>query len=378
MGFSSFGQTYFIGLFAADMQAQFNLSHSDLGGIFSAITLASAFMMMCTGRFIDRLPLIIFTVLVLAGLIAGAFLLSSTQTVVSFIIALFLLRHCGQGLCAHISITAMARSYDTNRGVATSIVSTGLAVTEGLFPLLAGVLLAIFSWQQNWLYFALALACLGLPMAAILARFEPTYKLDSVKTEAPPPDFTASSMLKDYRFYFYLPLYIAPAFLLTGTFFHHHAMLADYHWQIADLALAFSAFAICKIAAGLITGPLIDRFSARKLFLFTRLPLLISFAVLLLPNIFGVSALYLYLAFAGIAVGVNVPTSGSLWAELYGVRHLGSIRSITSSVMIFSTALAPALFGFILDFGFHFKALVYAMLAYIILASLLACSQSPR
>jgi hypothetical protein len=39
----------------------------------------------------------------------------------------------------------------------------------------------------------------------------------------------------------------------------------------------------------------------------------------------------------------------SFWAEIYGVSYLGSIKALTGSLMVFSTALATAVFGILID-----------------------------
>ena len=41
----------------------------------------------------------------------------------------------------------------------------------------------------------------------------------------------------------------------------------------------------------------------------------------------------------------------SFWAEIYGVNYLGSIKALTGSLMVFSTALATAVFGVLIDLG---------------------------
>src|SRR5690606_41829506 len=69
---SSFAQTLFIGLFGADLRAEFALSHGEFGLVYSLGTLAGAAIVMWLGGLIDRLDLRLYTVLVAGGLV-GAF-----------------------------------------------------------------------------------------------------------------------------------------------------------------------------------------------------------------------------------------------------------------------------------------------------------------
>jgi uncharacterized membrane protein YphA (DoxX/SURF4 family) len=45
----------------------------------------------------------------------------------------------------------------------------------------------------------------------------------------------------------------------------------------------------------------------------------------------------------------------SLWAEIYGVNYLGSIKALTGSLMVFSTALATVVFGILIDLGYSIE-----------------------
>lgn len=54
---SSFGQTYFIGIFGPGIQAEFDLSHTLWGAIYMVGTIASALLLPWSGRRIDTLDL---------------------------------------------------------------------------------------------------------------------------------------------------------------------------------------------------------------------------------------------------------------------------------------------------------------------------------
>ena len=51
---SSFGQTYFISVFAGEIRAAFGLSHGAWGGIYTLGTTASALLMVWAGGLTDR------------------------------------------------------------------------------------------------------------------------------------------------------------------------------------------------------------------------------------------------------------------------------------------------------------------------------------
>ena len=69
--FSSFGQTFFISLFNAPLQADLALSSGEIGLLYSAATLMSALTLMWLGRKIDDWDLRFYAVLACALVLAG-------------------------------------------------------------------------------------------------------------------------------------------------------------------------------------------------------------------------------------------------------------------------------------------------------------------
>ena len=58
------------------------------------------------------------------------------------------------------------------------------------------------------------------------------------------------------------------------------------------------------------------------------------------------------MSFLGFTIGIGTPFLGALWAELYGLENLGSIRALLHASMVFASALSPVIFGVIIDIGF--------------------------
>jgi MFS family permease len=76
------------------------------------------------------------------------------------------------------------------------------------------------------------------------------------------------------------------------------------------------------------------------------------------------------MALLGISYGFSSTLFGALWPEIYGARHLGSIRSVTVAMMVFASALGPGLTGYLIDAGVPYSLQVYAMALYCLLAAL--------
>ena len=61
---------------------------------------------------------------------------------------------------------------------------------------------------------------------------------------------------------------------------------------------------------------------------------------------------YIFLGFIGVSNGLANILGSSTWAEIYGVKYIGSIKALTTAFMVFSTAFGTAVFGFLIDNGF--------------------------
>ncbi|MFB3047477.1 MAG: MFS transporter, partial [Acidiferrobacterales bacterium] len=98
---SSFGQTYFIGIFGPAVQAEFALSHTAWGTIYMIGTLASAAILPWSGKYIDRIDLRQYTSIVCVFIAFACLFMSQVSSAIMLVVAIFLLRHSGQGLMSH-------------------------------------------------------------------------------------------------------------------------------------------------------------------------------------------------------------------------------------------------------------------------------------
>lgn len=366
MAFSGFGQTYVIALYNNQVLQSFDLSKSDLGLIYSIATLSSGLLLMWSGLFVDRMRLSYFTSITLFGLIASCFLMAFSSNIVTLFLALFMLRHFGQGLCTHTSGTAIARAYNKNRGRALALAQTGLPLSEGLYPIIVVFLILNLGWQQSWLVFGLFLLFIGWPLVLWLGKAQPVPSTSSENETNQEIETGMSRMevLKDWAFYPFTLFVLTSPLLLTGIYFQHTVLVAERGWDISTLASAFMLYAVIKVVISLFTGFMIDRFSAVNVLPFTAIPIIGAYIFLLnshaLPETL---ALFCYMSLVGMNVGSTGTCGASLWPELYGTKFLGSIKSLTGAFFIFATSLAPWVSGILLDSGWTFDNLVGLSLA---------------
>ncbi len=372
---SSAGQTYFIGSFGADIQAEFGLDPGSWGRIYMIGTLASAFVLNWSGALLDRYDLRWFTAVVLTGLVGACLVMATVSSPVFLVLAIFLLRQFGQGLTSHIGITSMARYHDADRGKAIALAAMGYSVGEAVLPVTGVYAAQTWGWQQTYLGVAAAVAC-AIPLALWLLRGHGerhaahTRRLeDAVEAGQQAPGYTRWQMLAEARFYLLVPSMLAPGAIGTALFFFPAEITAAKDWSLLWLTGNYWVYSLVTIGNTIYAGTLIDRFSARRVVPFYLLPFAMALVVLALWD--HELAVWPYLGLMGICFGVYFPGFTALWPELYGARHLGAIKSLTTAINVFSTALGPAFMGTLLAWGYSFAFVMLCFAGYCLVSTAL-------
>jgi MFS family permease len=359
---SSVGQTFFISLFSGEIRAAFALSDGDFGSLYAIGTLTSAAVLLWAGRLVDRLPLPVFAAAVL--LLLGATCL--------LMVALFGLRLFGQGLASHSAVVAMGRYFEAQRGRAVSVATLGHTLGEASLPAVAVAALALADWRQLWSGTAVILFAL-VPLVFLLLKGQRARDAAfhaERQSRGAGSDRALGAALRDPGLWLRLPALLASPFIGTGLIFHQVHLAATKGWPLSLMAGSFTVFAACSLATLLLTGPLVDRFGARRLVPVILVPLTLGCGILAAGDAPIVATLFMGLL--GVTTGSGAVLLGALWAELYGVTHLGAIRAFATSAMVFSTGLAPAFMGLLIDHGLTMESIALGCAAYCLLASVVA------
>ena len=75
---------------------------------------------------------------------------------------------------------------------------------------------------------------------------------------------------------------------------------------------------------------------------------------------------FIFLGLIGVSNGLANVLGSSTWAEIYGVKYIGSIKALTTALMVFATAFGTALFGVFIDIGFSIEQIAVISGTYII------------
>ena len=376
---SSFGQTYFIGLFSGEIRADLGLSHGDFGAIYSAATLASAVVLLWSGSLVDRIDLRRFAVWVVLGLAAGCLLMASSRGVAALFLSMLVLRHLGQGLMSMAGTTAMVRYLDHQRGKANALGGIGYSVSEATLPTLVIASLAVLSWRQSWIFWALILVVtMPLLIRWLLRDHDQRHSqyLRSIGgdtaalSHSSQRQWSRAEVLRDPFFYCFIPLLLAMPLLFTGFMFHQVHLVAAKGWSMGAWGGLYILYAGVSMTFKLGTGVLIDRVGALNLTPLICIPFGLGLLALASANQFGVAVAFMVLM--GMSVGMYSTVSSPFYAEMYGTQHLGAIKSVTTATMVFASAVSPVVMGWLIDAGVSMNTMALGGAAYIMAATGLA------
>jgi predicted MFS family arabinose efflux permease len=370
--FSSFGQSFFLGLFNAPIRNELGISHGQFGSIYATATICSSLLLIWVGKKIDEFKLFNYALFVTSLLFISTLFFSFINNVYLLIAGIFLIRFSGQGLMSHTSSTAISRYFDKSRGKALSTIWLGLSSAEFLLPVLVIYFLTIYPWQIVWKGIAtLVIVVLPLLIFNTIKKIKFETREDGLifKSKLKIKSWKRSEVLKDYRFYIVSLNMLAMPWIFTGIAVYQSFIADSKFWNSYTIPKGFMIYSITTIVTLFYSGFIIDKYTSRKMIVFMNIPLLISMGILFFFN-HNYSA-YFFLGLIGISNGLANVLGSSTWAEIYGVKYIGSIKALTTSLMVFSTAFGTAIFGLLIDYGFSIENVALIASMYIILSLIL-------
>ena len=377
---SSPGQTYFISLFSGGIRGDLGLSDGEFGGIYSLATLISAVVMIWSGSLVDRIDLRKFSIAAVIGLAIGCGFMSISAGAASLIVGIFLIRHMGQGLMCITSSTAVVRYLDKNKGKSTALAGMGYAVSEAVMPSIVVALLLWLGWQVSWQVIGVALVVFMVPSIRYLLsdhdkRHHAYLKILSetdhdVERVPGRRQWTRAEVVRDKRFYLFAPGLMSQQLMFTGFIFHQVHLVETKNWSLTAWASLFAMYAVISVGTKIVTGYWVDRYGAIRMVPLVALPMGVGLVILSVSSSLAWGGVFL--ALTGITVGYQSTVTAPFWSEMYGNKHLGAIKSLGASVMVFCTAVSPFVLGWFIDRGTSMEALAMGGAIYIFLTSALA------
>ena len=370
--FSSFGQSFFLGLFNAPIRNELGISHGQFGNIYATATIFSSLLLIWVGKKIDEFQIIHYSFFVILLLFLSCLFFSLINNIYLLAAGIFLMRFSGQGLMSHTSTTTISRFFEKSRGKALSTVWFGLSSAEFILPVLITYLFLIYSWRTVWQGIALIIVLL-LPFIVLNTlkkiRLDSREKDLNLNNRIKIKSWRRKDVIKDFRFYIISLNMLAMPWIATGVFVYQSFISESKMWSVYTIPKAFMVYSITSIITLIFSGVLVDKFTSRKLIPLMNLPLLLAMFVLF--NYQQEISAYIFFGLVGVSNGLANVLGSSTWAEIYGVKFIGAIKALTTAFMVFSTAFGTAVFGILIDYGFSIENIALISGFYIVIALIL-------
>ncbi|MEL6518907.1 MAG: MFS transporter, partial [Pseudomonadota bacterium] len=368
---SSFGQTYFISVFAGEIRGEFGLTHAGWGAIYAAGTMASAVVMIWLGLLTDRFRARALGVGVLISLAAACLLMALTPAVWLLPGAVFALRLAGQGMSSQVATVAIARWFVATRGRALSIASLGFAVGESLLPLIFVALLVVAPWRSLWVL-AAVIALILVPILWRLLSDERTPQSVSAENHAAGMGglhWARGAVLRNWLFWVMVPSILGQSAFLTAFFFQQVHVAEVKGWSHLELVALFPLYTVAGVAAMLTAGWAIDRFGSGRVAPVIQIPAALGFWAFSAAPTPGSAAIGVTLL--ALSAGASSTLPGAFWAEYFGTRHLGGIKAMATAVMVLGSAIGPGITGYFIDQGISFPDQMPAIAVYFLVVAVI-------
>ena len=282
----------------------------------------------------------------------------------------------------HIPAVAIGKWYGKNKGKALSISIMGFSIGEAIFPVIFVSLFAIIGWRNSWII-GMIILLLILPIILNLLSNErtPNSKQENITNQLGMSykHWTRKEVLNNWVFWAVIVPFLIPPIFSTAFFFNMVHLTEVKNWSLISFTALFPFYTGMSILTTLSSGWMLDKFGVEKILPFYLIPmglglLIFSFSSTYINAMFGLACL-------GMTQGLAMTIGGTFWPTYYGTKNLGSVRSLSTSTMVFGTAIGPAVVGKLLDLNINYDIILFGMFIIAIVASIslaITMTQAPK
>mgnify|MGYP001378596749 CR=1 FL=1 len=341
------GQTAGIAVFVDHVIADLGVGRSAVSLAYMVGTLSGALALPWIGRAVDRFGVQRVLALVAIGFGGFLVLLSGAQELVGLTAGFIGVRALGQGGMSMIATTAVAIAVTRNRGTLLGLTGSLGAAGISLFPLLAERVITLLGWRYTFVAEGLLIWIVVLPLAfwglrgATRAPQE-EHSSPSGRTEgAEASAWPLSAIARTSMFWAMAGAIACSGLVSTAVFFHQISILGEQGLTPVQAAANFLPQTVAGLGSALLFGSAADRISPKVLM--SAAMAMHGLALVTLPLVSpGWGALLYGAALGAAASGARAVESAAL-PFYFGTAILGTLRGLTQSVAVASTAVGPIL-----------------------------------
>ncbi len=352
------GQSFTVSLFIDSFIEDFGLSRTAVSALFSGGTFVASLSLTFVGRLIDRYGNRTMTVVIAALFAMTLVMFSFVNGSITLFFGFLGIRMLGQGSLGLVNTTVIVEWFKRLRGRVMSIVFVSFALFQWAYVPWLQRQLEVIPWRTMWVYLGIAVAVVVIPLAWLFMRNTPEeFGLlpdgDKVRKNTGEEDFEIANswslgeVLTNSTFWvFIFGRIISPAWG-TGLILHQVSIFTELGFDAATAAITFANITIFSAMSSIIFGILVDRLRPGIIMLIQLVALVaaVTLATLMTSQVL----LWVYAVCFGIMMGGGGAFDGTVWVNLFGREHQGSIRGFVTTTLVTGTAIGPILFGLSLD-----------------------------
>lgn len=380
------GQTFTVSVFIDPLIAEFGLSRAAISSAYATGTMIGALGLSLVGVLIDRHgSRVVLTgagamlgvtcwLFPQAGGLAGLYLLFTAQ------------RFFGQGTIPLACNNLVSQWFLRRRGLALSLLGVGGSLGFAVFPPLVQASIAAWGWQWTFVGLGGLVWVVLLPLVWGLVVNKPedlglapdAARPKSSKSSGTGPtlpvrevNWTRREAFRTRQFWVLSLGKATHGALITGLTFHQISLMHGQGVGASMAAMALTVSALARMAAGLVMGPLLDRFPVHLMLAggFGLMALGMAYLV----TVDSTATAFLYACIIGVAGGTLMSGGAYAMPHYFGRAHLGSIQGPSSTIGILGAAFGPIPFGIAFDMlgGYHGAILAQAVIPLILAAAMI-------
>jgi sugar phosphate permease len=382
--FSGPGQTYSISIFIDAYLKHFGWSSTLVSTMYLFATALAGFLLFIIGRLVDKYGQRSMTVIVASLLALACIFNSLIMNPAMLFIGFFMLRLFGQGSLTLIPGTLIPQWFVGKRGRAMSFMAFGSFTSAAALPPLNAWLIDQLGWQMSWLIWASLLMVIFVPLAFVFIRNKPEdvglLPDNLIKKEGSGQDkekstiheeaWTVKEAMKTKEFWLLLFCVAVPSMVNTGIVFHFVPILSESGVERTQAAFILSIMAMVSFPITFLAGLVVERVKVNYI-------LTLTFAgqigiMFLLVYTESYSTAIIFGIARGIVGGFEAICLGIVWPNYFGRYNIGSIKGVSSTIMVIGSAFGPLPFALAFDYFQSYQEIIYLMMIFPFVAMIFA------
>jgi MFS family permease len=365
----SFGSllVFTFGIFLKPLTAEFHWSRESVSAAFGLAALTVAACSPALGHLLDRYGprRVILPCMAVFGC-AFASLGLLTPRLAHLYAAFVVMGVVGNGTTQMGYARAVSTWFRRRRGIALALVMAGTGTGAMIFPPAAQFLIDHYGWRTAYFCLGALVLAAGIPLTALFARERPGSG-HSIRGGA--HGLTLAQGLRSRAFWIVAGTLFLGSVSVNGAITHLSPLLTDRGVTPSSAALAASVLGLSSFCGRILTGLLLDRFHGPRVGFV--LAVLMAAGIGILAASHSAPQGILAAALIGVGLGGEADITPYLLTCYFGLRSFSTLYGLTWTVYAVAGAIGPVILGRAFDLTGSYTALLTALAAVTLAASVL-------